>query len=62
MGPMKSGENRPESEPDRHGAAVEPPVVRSDTLLAGHRQLVIVHNDERYVLRVTRQGKLILNK
>ncbi|ESR23890.1 hemin uptake protein HemP [Lutibaculum baratangense] len=44
------------------GRTGEPRVVRSDDLLGGCRQVVIVHNDEQYVLRLTRQGKLILNK
>jgi len=32
----------------------------SDTLFQGERELVIVHGDKEYVLRITRQGKLIL--
>jgi len=38
------------------------PLFRSETLFAGGREIVILHNGQRYVLRVTRQGKLILNK
>lgn len=63
MGPSKSCGNPPDGRAgppaDRSG---EPPHVHSETLLGGHRQVVIVHNDEHYILRVTRQGKLILNK
>jgi hemin uptake protein HemP len=38
------------------------PSIRSDQLLAGRRQVAIVHNDEVYFLRQTRLGKLILTK
>jgi hemin uptake protein HemP len=38
------------------------PVVEASTLFGGHRQVVIGHNGCRYVLRITRHGKLILNK
>jgi hemin uptake protein HemP len=38
------------------------PAIRSDQLLRGKRQVAIVHNDEIYVLRQTRLGKLILIK
>ena len=46
-----SGEDRPET-----GS------YPSETLFGGRRAIVIVHRGERYVLRVTRHGKLILNK
>ena len=38
------------------------PVVEASTLFGSHRQVVIGHNGCRYVLRITRHGKLILNK
>jgi hemin uptake protein HemP len=38
------------------------PVVDASTLFGRHRQVVIGHNGWRYVLRITRHGKLILNK
>lgn len=38
------------------------PVHASDTLLDGGRMALIVHGHETYCLRLTRQGKLILNK
>jgi hemin uptake protein HemP len=38
------------------------PVVEACTLFGRHRQVVIGHNGCRYVLRITRHGKLILNK
>ena len=36
--------------------------VRSDELFHGGRELIIVHRDEEYRLRITRAGKLILTK
>jgi hemin uptake protein HemP len=38
------------------------PVVDSSKLFGGHKQVVIGHNGQRYVLKITRYGKLILNK
>jgi hemin uptake protein HemP len=38
------------------------PVLDSSELFGGHKQIVIGHNDCRYVLRITKHGKLILNK
>jgi len=35
---------------------------RSEDLLAGQREVFIVHRGEVYRLRVTRRGKLILHK
>lgn len=37
-------------------------LVDLDALLAGAREIVIVHKGERYRLRVTQNGKLILTK
>ncbi|XZG69371.1 hemin uptake protein HemP [Chitinibacteraceae bacterium HSL-7] len=37
-------------------------IVHSHQLLNGQRQIVIEHHGERYVLRQTSQGKLILTK
>ncbi len=38
------------------------PVFDSSKLFGGHKQVVIRHNGQRYVLKITRYGKLILNK
>jgi hemin uptake protein HemP len=35
---------------------------RSETLFDGRQEIGISHRGQRYVLRITRQGKLILNK
>jgi hemin uptake protein HemP len=34
----------------------------SEQLFQGHRELLILHGGETYRLKVTRNGKLILNK
>ena len=34
--------------------------IQSQTLFQGSRELIIVHTGKEYVLRITRQGKLIL--
>jgi hemin uptake protein HemP len=44
------------------GIAPDALVVEASTLFGSHRQVVIGHNGCRYVLRITRHGKLILNK
>ena len=50
--------------PNAVSASVPPdaPMVEASTLFGSHRQVVIGHNGCRYVLRITRHGKLILNK
>jgi len=37
-------------------------ILRSEELFAAKTEIVIVHNGERYRLRLTRRGKLILQK
>jgi hemin uptake protein HemP len=37
-------------------------VLRSEDILAGQREVQILHEGETYRLRVTRRGKLILQK
>ena len=39
-----------------------PVVLRSEDLLDGQREILIVHSDDVYRLRLTRNGKLILTK
>lgn len=43
-------------------SAALPPVVVSDDLFRGKNEILIAHGDAHYRLRITRQGKLILNK
>jgi hemin uptake protein HemP len=38
------------------------PAYTTDALFKGTREIEIEHNGEVYRLRITRQGKLILNK
>ena len=37
-------------------------ILRSEDLLAGEKEVLILHGDEAYRLRCTRSGKLILQK
>jgi hemin uptake protein HemP len=46
----------------RPAEAKEPPAVEASQLLAGGREVVILHRGERYRLRVTQHDKLILTK
>lgn len=50
--------------PRNRGNTVENVVNSFDSgeLFHGGREVIIRHNQERYILRITRQGKLILNK
>ncbi|MCO6185247.1 hemin uptake protein HemP [Rhizobium sp. L1K21] len=41
---------------------VEGSVLSSMSLFKGRKEIVIEHNGEFYRLKITRQGKLILNK
>lgn len=36
--------------------------VSTEKLMQGKNELVILHSDQRYLLRITRNGKLILTK
>lgn len=55
---------------DHQDADVEPqappraaaPVIETSELFGPHKQVVIGHNGCRYVLKITRTGKLVLNK
>ena len=46
----------------RAGPPAFPRAIRSDDLLAGEREVAILHNDDTYRLRLTAAGKLILTK
>lgn len=60
---MTDQEQKPQlhTAPQEHGEG-ESGVFRSEELLAGRREIIILHNDDRYRLLVTRNGKLILQK
>ncbi|EPJ43045.1 MAG: hypothetical protein OFPI_44810 [Osedax symbiont Rs2] len=36
--------------------------ISTEQLMQGKNELVILHSDQRYLLRITRNGKLILTK
>ncbi|NQZ32092.1 MAG: hemin uptake protein HemP [Oceanospirillaceae bacterium] len=36
--------------------------IKTEQLMQGNNKLVIMHCDQRYILRITRNGKLILTK
>jgi hemin uptake protein HemP len=44
------------------GAKDSPPIVSTKELFGSVREICIEHEGERYVLRITRRGKLILQK
>jgi hemin uptake protein HemP len=46
----------------KNAEGTEPPTVSSEVLLAGSRQLIILHGRERYRLFLTSSNKLILTK
>jgi len=43
-------------------SATKKPRIESDHLFRGNSEIVIVHQNEEYNLRITRNGKLILTK
>ena len=43
-------------------ASADPRQLDSKELFMGTRELTILHNDQTYLLRLTRQNKLILTK
>jgi len=36
--------------------------ISTEKLMQGKNELIILHSDQRYLLRITRNGKLILTK
>ena len=55
-------QSRPELRPAEPGRAVTERVVSTKDLLGGAHRIWIEHAAERYLLQVTRSGKLILTK
>jgi hemin uptake protein HemP len=51
-----------ESEDQGQAAKSRPKVLYSEELFAGEREIIIKHHQEYYRLKITRAGKLILNK
>lgn len=60
---MNSGEIKSQTEVCGDPAPSSlPPRIHTKTLLGNSRELVIVHQEDEYRLRITRKGKLILTK
>ncbi len=57
-----TGPVAPEPSRDASTRAPERRAVTSVDLFQGQREVVILHRDEEYRLRITRAGKLILTK
>jgi len=49
-------------EPAERSSAPEHPIVQSRELFGAEREVVIVHREQAYRLRITRTDKLILTK
>jgi hemin uptake protein HemP len=54
---VPDGKSVPPRAPD-----ATPKIVSTQALFEGQREICIEHEGERYVLRITRRGKLILQK
>jgi hemin uptake protein HemP len=56
--------DRPEERPssDKRPLAVPQKTITSAEIFQGQREVLILHHGEVYRLRLTRKGKLILNK
>ena len=59
--PSDDYESVPSQEPKKNAPA-EPPLFVFATLAHGSREILIDHQSQIYRLRVTKNGKLILNK
>jgi len=46
----------------RHDETTKAPIVDSESLFRGSNEIVIRHHGADYRMKITRQGKLILNK
>jgi hemin uptake protein HemP len=61
MQPEPPRENPPPTNPPGKPADV-PRIIQAEELFAGQREVWIQHGDQRYRLRITAAGKLILTK
>jgi len=59
LGAQASSDKQPDAEATAPSRA---PTIPSHELFRGTQEVVIVHRQEQYRLRITRQGKLILTK
>jgi hemin uptake protein HemP len=60
VAPLAEGTSCPVE--SRSESAAPPRTIGSEELLQGQREVLILHAGETYRLRLTRNGKLILNK
>jgi hemin uptake protein HemP len=60
--PMKNAKDSRSDAVSSEGTANDRRRLSSSALFGGRSEIVIVHNDEEYRLRITRAGKLILTK
>jgi hemin uptake protein HemP len=58
--PNKLENSAADTEPSQLDKARRP--IRSDAIFCGESRALIAHGDEIYTLRITKQGKLLLNK
>lgn len=59
---LRSRTTRSQPKPASRALATACRTLFSDTIMRGEREIGIEHNGALYRLKVTRQGKLILNK
>lgn len=65
MPEFSADDSEPRPEDDRRSAQshrAAGPVIDSDVLMQGRREIVIVHDGSNYRLRITSNNKLILTK
>jgi hemin uptake protein HemP len=60
--PRANADAAPETSADHDDAAEPAPAIASAALLGRARELMILHGEDTYRLRLTRHGKLILTK
>lgn len=60
--PDESHASSPATRPSRNAGWDETPVYESDSLFGDTNEVGIVHEGALYRLKITRQGKLVLNK
>jgi hemin uptake protein HemP len=58
----RSGTGVPEGQPREVHAPSAPPRIDIRALLGGGREAIMLHGEQEYRLRITRNGKLILTK
>lgn len=59
---LRPGMTRMQPKPPVRTLGIPARTLSSDAIMRGAREIGIDHNGELYRLKVTRQGKLILNK